>query len=204
MGERLVGFTAPLAPLSRRGWGRPLAIATLALVAVAGIGSAMAVVSGLTLLSRPSTVAGFQVGRFPLMILAALLAICLVLSAWALPVMLVGFGASRFRGTKGRRGDRTYGTARFHPLRREWWNPDEAVAAALVLRPERPGAEDGLVPWVLEDTAFVHFTWGQLSRHMLVVGATGSGKTTSLYHHLMLFVARPLDLSGPEGRAAAI
>jgi type IV secretory pathway TraG/TraD family ATPase VirD4 len=174
------------APLSRRRWGRRLAITTLALVAVAGIGSAMAVVSGLTLLSRPLAAAGFQVVRLPLMILAAILAICLVLSAWALPVMLLGFGASRFRGTKGRRGDRTYGTARFHPLREEWWNPDEAVAAALVLRPERPGAEDGLVPWVLEDTAFVHFTWGQLSRHMLVVGATGSGKTTSFYHHLML------------------
>ena len=29
----------------------------------------------------------------------------------------------------------------------------------------------------INDATFVHFTWPQLSRHVLVVGATGSGKT---------------------------
>ncbi len=86
----------------------------------------------------------------------------------------------------GRRGDRTHGTAEWHPLKREWWNPRDAVAAAVVLQRQTREARDGLVPSTVRDARFAHFTWAQLSRHMLVVGATGSGKTTSVFHHLML------------------
>jgi hypothetical protein len=121
-----------------------------------------------------------------------LVTVVVVLLAYAIPLLLLAIVARLLRRAKGgRRGDRTYGTAQWHPLRREWWDPEQAVAAALVLRPNNPAAREGLIPWTIEDATFVHFTWAQLSRHMLVVGSTGSGKTTSLYHHLMLSARVP-------------
>ncbi len=138
---------------------------------------------------NPFHMEGGDVPRFVkanLTVLAFLFAFSFVAFAWAAPVLVVIAVSRAFRGQKGRRGDRTHGTARWYPLQREWWNPKEAVAAALVMRPNSPEAQDGLVPWTMKDTTFVHFTWGQLSRHVLVVGTTGSGKTTSLYHHLMV------------------
>jgi len=115
-----------------------------------------------------------------LLVAGALLAlVCLVLPIVAVVVVLR-------RNRQGRRGDRTHGTARWHPIRREWWNPTEAVAASLVIRPDTPEAADGLAPWTAKDVTLAHFTWAQLSRHMLLVGASGSGKTRSLYYHLMI------------------
>ncbi len=147
--------------------------------------TAATVVSGV----NPFLMAGADLQRFMkanLLWLSFLFACSFVALVWAAPALVVIALGRVLRRKRGRRGDRTYGTARWYPLRREWWNPREAVAAALVLRPAGPAAQDGLVPWTMKDATFVHFTWGQLSRHMLVVGTTGSGKTTSLYHHLML------------------
>jgi hypothetical protein len=124
--------------------------------------------------------------RANLLALAFVLAFAFFTLAWIAPLLVVAMIGRVLRGRRGRRGDRTHGTARWYPLRREWWNPRDAVAAALVLRPKGPASQDGLVPWTMKDATFVHFTWSQLSRHMLVVGTTGSGKTTSFYHHLML------------------
>jgi len=149
----------------------------------------------LTAIAAPTTgVHPFQVdgGHLQRLVKENLLALAFALAfaffalAWAVPILVVATIGRVLRGRRGRRGDRTHGTARWYPLRREWWNPGDAVAAALVLRPKGLASQDGLVPWTMKDATFVHFTWGQLSRHMLVVGTTGSGKTTSFYHHLML------------------
>jgi type IV secretory pathway TraG/TraD family ATPase VirD4 len=134
----------------------------------------------------------------PSMMLALLLAYAvLALLCMSTPILFFVFLASRSR--TGRRGDRTHGTAQWHSIRREWWNPDQAVAAALVMRPETPMAAEGLVSWGVKDTTFAHFTWDQLSRHMLIVGATGSGKTTTMYHHLMLSSRMPWIYQDQKG-----
>ena len=124
--------------------------------------------------------------RVNMAMVAAVTGAALLAMIWGFPVVFMAGAWWIFRARPGRRGDRTYGTARWHPLRREWWNPEHAIAAALVIRPETRASADGIVPWTVKDATFVHFPWTQLSRHTLVVGATGSGKTTGIYHHIML------------------
>jgi hypothetical protein len=92
---------------------------------------------------------------------------------------------SRVRGHSPRR-DGTYGDARFVPLAAEYGKADDVVAASLVYRPEGPGTEVGIVRWDGEDLRLARWSWDQLSRHVLVVGATGSGKTTGVFSHFML------------------
>jgi type IV secretory pathway TraG/TraD family ATPase VirD4 len=122
-------------------------------------------------------------------------ALCLLVPIGLLVLLIWALSS----GGSGRRGDRTHGTARWHPLRREWWNPQEAAAAALVIRPENGKSMEGLTPWTIKDATFAHFTWSQLSRHMLVVGATGSGKTTTIYHHLMVSARMPWIYQDQKG-----
>jgi len=83
------------------------------------------------------------------------------------------------------RRDDTYGDARFAPLAAEFDEPS-AVAACLVYRPESPRSETGYVAATPHDLRIVRWSWDQLSRHVLVVGTTGSGKTSTVFSHLML------------------
>ena len=103
------------------------------------------------------------------------------------PLTLAVWGyLARDRGTKKpAQRDDTYGDARFAPLAKEFADAD-AAAACLVYRPEGTGTEAGYVAPSAADLRIARWTWDQLSRHLLVVGATGSGKTSTLFSHLML------------------
>lgn len=81
--------------------------------------------------------------------------------------------------------DGTYGDARFAPLTAEY-APEDPVAACLVYRPEGVHTESGYVAPEPEDLRVASWSWDQLSRHVLVLGATGAGKTSTVFSHLML------------------
>jgi hypothetical protein len=98
--------------------------------------------------------------------------------------------SSRARGYSPRR-DSTYGDARFVPLLAEYGPGADVVAASLVYRPEGAGTEVGIVPWDEQDLTLARWSWDQLSRHVLAVGATGSGKTTGIFSHFMLSARVP-------------
>jgi type IV secretory pathway TraG/TraD family ATPase VirD4 len=156
---------------------------------VLALNGAALLVATVVLVSR-----GMQ--RPDLMIVVLLFYGLAAVACMAAPIAVITYFATR--GT-GRRGDRTHGTARWHPMKREWWNPEQAVAAALVIRPDNPLAAEGLVPYSINDATFAHFTWPQLSRHMLIIGATGSGKTTTMYHHLMISARMPWIYQDQKG-----
>jgi len=141
-------------------------------------------IAGCGLVACTAWVVAYEVPNPGLVMLLLLASALLALLCLGLPI--VAAWAVIRRNRQGRRGDRTHGTAQWQPIRREWWNPEQAVAAALVMRPDTPEAAEGIVPWTGKDATLAHFTWAQLSRHMLLVGASGSGKTKSFYYHLMI------------------
>jgi type IV secretory pathway TraG/TraD family ATPase VirD4 len=155
------------------------------------------VLAGTLLCAAVFWVLCYHVPRPGFMLAAFLGFALLILFCASLPIALAVYVINR--NSQGRRGDRTHGTAQWHSIRREWWNPPDAVAAALVMRPNTPAAAEGLVRYGIEDATFAHFTWEQLSRHMLLVGATGSGKTTCFYHHLMLSTRLPWIYQDQKG-----
>lgn len=87
-----------------------------------------------------------------------------------------------------RRSGRTHGTAHFEALQKEWGDRSAAVAALLVLRPALGAAATRFVRPFLgyAHARLAYLTWEQLSRHLLIVGATGARKTTGVFTHLML------------------
>jgi type IV secretory pathway TraG/TraD family ATPase VirD4 len=86
--------------------------------------------------------------------------------------------------------DGTYGDARFAPLAAEY-AAEDAIAACLVYRPEGVHTESGYVQPEPEDLRVARWSWDQLSRHVLVLGATGAGKTSTVFSHLMLSARVP-------------
>jgi hypothetical protein len=97
---------------------------------------------------------------------------------------LLGLGFARRR--------QTYGNARFLPIDQEFGDRRRAAAALLVRRRETRRARRQFVRSPRRSsTRFVFLTWDQLSRHLMVVGASGSGKTTGFFNHLMLSARIP-------------
>jgi type IV secretory pathway TraG/TraD family ATPase VirD4 len=77
------------------------------------------------------------------------------------------------------------GGAAFAPVGREFGRPDSAVAALLVHAARGRARRLGSVEGVLRPR-LAYLRWDVLSRHVLVYGNTGSGKTTGVFNHLML------------------
>jgi type IV secretory pathway TraG/TraD family ATPase VirD4 len=91
-----------------------------------------------------------------------------------------------------RRGRRGYGDAHFERIDREFGDRRDAVGALLVRCRENRAARRRLVPSLTPaSTRLAFLTWDQLSRHLLVVGASGAGKTTGFFNHLMLSATVP-------------
>ncbi|HXB53794.1 MAG TPA: type IV secretion system DNA-binding domain-containing protein [Vicinamibacteria bacterium] len=92
----------------------------------------------------------------------------------------------------GRPRRRSSGDAHFERIDREFGRRRDAVGALLVRRRESRAARRGLVPSLTPaSTRLAFLTWDQLSRHLLVVGASGAGKTTGFFNHLMLSATVP-------------
>jgi hypothetical protein len=92
----------------------------------------------------------------------------------------------------GRRVRRSYGDAHFERIDREFGDRHHAVGALLVRRRENRAARRRLVPPLTPaSTRLAFLTWEQLSRHLLVVGASGAGKTTGFFNHLMVSATVP-------------
>jgi hypothetical protein len=109
---------------------------------------------------------------------------------------LAGLGAPAFAGVllhrRERRGRRGYGDAHFERIDREFGDRRDAVGALLVRCRENRAARRRLVPSLTPaSTRLAFLTWDQLSRHLLVVGASGAGKTTGFFNHLMLSATVP-------------
>jgi hypothetical protein len=89
-------------------------------------------------------------------------------------------------------GGKSYGDARFERIGREFGDRRRAVGALLVRRRETRLARRQFVrPLTPASTKLVFLTWDQLSRHLLVVGASGAGKTSGFFNHLMLSARVP-------------
>jgi hypothetical protein len=109
---------------------------------------------------------------------------------------LAGLGGAALAGVLlhclGRRGQRSYGDAHYERIDREFGDRRHAVGALLVRRRENRAARRRLVPSLTPaSTRLAFLTWDQLSRHLLVVGASGAGKTTGFFNHLMVSAAVP-------------
>ncbi|HKC12175.1 MAG TPA: type IV secretion system DNA-binding domain-containing protein [Vicinamibacteria bacterium] len=108
----------------------------------------------------------------------------------------VGLGGAGLAGVLlarwGRLRRRSFGDAHFERIDREFGRRRDAVAALLVRRRENRAARRRLVPFSTPaSTRLAFLTWDQLSRHLLVVGASGAGKTTGFFNHLMLSATVP-------------
>jgi hypothetical protein len=77
------------------------------------------------------------------------------------------------------------GSARFVSPQKEFGRRDEATAALLVRTTRGTACRAGKV-WLQGSENFAYLSWELLSRHVLVVGNTGSGKTTGVFNHIML------------------
>jgi hypothetical protein len=109
---------------------------------------------------------------------------------------LAGLGGAGLAGVLlhrlGRHSRRSYGDARFEGIDREFGDRRHAVGALLVRRRENRAARRRLVRSLTPaSTRLAFLTWDQLSRHLLVVGASGAGKTTGFFNHLMLSATVP-------------
>jgi hypothetical protein len=109
---------------------------------------------------------------------------------------LVGLAGAALAGASlrrlGRLGRRSHGDAHFERIDREFGDRRDAVGALLVRRRENGAARRRLVPSLTPaSTRLAFLTWDQLSRHLLVVGASGAGKTTGFFNHLMLSATVP-------------
>jgi len=162
-------------------WPRPsdysLAIlgscAALAIGHLSGIGVA-STLHGLLLRGSPKLAFALSLVPSRLMVLLVWGLACQILA-----LVLVG------RGLVGHR--RTHGEARFQDLQKMFTSRRNAVAALLVKRPQGRRARTALVkPAGDWSTRLAYLNWDFLSRHMLIVGNTGSGKTTGIFNHLML------------------
>jgi hypothetical protein len=109
---------------------------------------------------------------------------------------LVGLGGAALAGVllhgRVRLRRRAWGNARFERIDREFGRRRDAICALLVRRRENRAAQRRLVrSWTPASTQLAFLTWDQLSRHLLVVGASGAGKTTGFFNHLMLSASVP-------------